>query len=181
MKKHMDCTLVLNSSYQPLKIVSWQRAIILLYKGKVEVLEEYEREIRSVSFAIKLPSVLRLLKVVKVNEVRKGIKLCRANIYIRDNYICQYCGGKHEPKDLTLDHVIPVVKGGRKSWDNIVTACFKCNKKKGGKTPKEARMKILKTPKEPKWLSTLIITLKVKNVPDSWRYYLGDGINLLTN
>lgn len=176
----MDCTLVLNSSYEPLKIVSWQKAVILLYKGKVEVLEEHEREIRSVSLAIRLPSILRLLKVVRVNEVRKGTKLCRANIYLRDNYTCQYCGGKYDSKDLTLDHVVPVAKGGRKSWDNMVTACVKCNKKKGGKTPKEARMKILKTPKEPRWASTSVIALKLKNIPASWKYYLGfgDGLGL---
>ena len=85
----MEHTLVLNASYEPINIISWKRALTLLYQGKVEVLAEYDREIRSISFTIKLPSVLRLLKYVKIRKRFQHVKFCRANIYARDNLICQ--------------------------------------------------------------------------------------------
>ena len=143
----MEHTLVLNATYEPINIVTWKRALNLLCQGKVEVLAEYDREIRSISFTIKMPSVLRLLKYVKIRKQHQHVKFCRANIYARDHNTCQYCGKKCSTENLTFDHVVPVVKGGGKTWDNIVTCCFKCNHRKGGCTPEEAGMKLDPAPK----------------------------------
>src|SRR4030042_3167385 len=98
----MEHTLVLNASYEPVHIVHWKRALTLLYQGKVEVLAEYNREIRSISFTIKMPSVLRLLKFVKIRKRFQNIKFCKANIYSRDNHTCQYCGRKCSTENRTF-------------------------------------------------------------------------------
>src|SRR5574340_1042523 len=125
----MQMTLLLNTTYEPLQIVNWQRAITLLWQGKVEVLEEHEEEIRSISFSMKIPSVLRMLLPVRMKR-RAAVKFTRLNIFTRDGFRCQYCGGKFESEDLTFDHVVPVSQGGHKSWENITTACVPCNSKK---------------------------------------------------
>ncbi len=175
----MECTLLLNASYEPLKIISWQRAITLLFAGKVEVIEEYSREIHSVTFSLRLPSILRLLKYVKVRS-KHAVKFSRANIYARDNYTCQYCGTASSSEDLTFDHVVPVSRGGVKTWENIVTACVDCNRKKGGRTPEEARMKLIKKPVEPRWIPNFSLTFVFKNAPESWRDYLYWSVELDT-
>jgi len=144
----MENTLLLNASFEPLKIISWQRAITLLFAGKVEVIEEYSKEIHSVTFSVKLPSILRLLKYVKVKKSRM-VKFSRANIYARDKNTCPYCNSVFRSEELTFDHVIPVSRGGTKSWENIVTACIDCNRKKGGQTPEEAKMRLVQKPTEP--------------------------------
>ena len=137
----MDQTLLLNASYEPLKIVNWQKAITLLCQGKVEVIREYDdREIHAVTFSIKLPSVIRLLRYIKIKRRFDYVPFSRANIYARDDHTCQYCGDSYVTSDLTFDHVIPVAQGGRKDWENIVTCCVTCNRKKGGRTPAEAGM-----------------------------------------
>ena len=97
------------------------------------------KQIHSITFAIKLPSIIRLLKYVRVKNHNR-VKFSRANIYARDDYTCQYCGKKFPSEDLTFDHVVPVALGGQKRWDNIVAACFRCNHRKGGRTPEEAGM-----------------------------------------
>ncbi|MEW5974455.1 MAG: HNH endonuclease [Acidobacteriota bacterium] len=175
----MECTLLLNASFEPLKIISWQRAITLLFAGKVEVIEEYSREIHSVTFSVKLPSILRLLKYVKVKKSRI-VKFSRANIYARDRYSCQYCGLTHRADELTFDHVIPVSRGGTKSWENIVTACIDCNRRKGGRTPSEAGMTLIQRPVEPNWVPSFNLTLVFKNAPESWRDYLYWNVELET-
>src|SRR5512139_1362774 len=106
----MEHTLVLNATYEPINIVTWKRALSLLYQGKVEVLAEYDREIRSISFTIKMPSVLRLLKYVKIRKQFQHVKFCSANIYARDHHICQYFSDTGTTENLTFDHVIPIVK-----------------------------------------------------------------------
>ena len=175
----MEATLLLNASYEPLKVISWQRAITLLFAGKVEVIEEYSREVHSVTFSIKLPSILRLLKYVKVRK-SKIVKFSRANIYARDNYTCQYCNTQFRSEELTFDHVIPVSRGGTKSWENIVTACIDCNRRKGGQTPHEAGMRLVRKPAEPEWVPSLNLTIVFKNAPESWRDYLYWNIELET-
>jgi 5-methylcytosine-specific restriction endonuclease McrA len=175
----MEQTLVLNASYEPLNIVSWKRALTLLIQGKVEVLAEYDREIHSISFTIKLPSVLRLLSYVKARKRFQHVKFCRANIYARDNHTCQYCGTRCASEDLTFDHVTPAVKGGGKDWENIVTCCFKCNHRKGGRTPREAGMRLIRQPKEPKWVPSMLqITIGFRSAPESWRDYLYWNVEL---
>jgi len=166
----MEQVLLLNATFEPLKVIDWKRAIRLLTLEKVEVLEEYDKEIRSVTFAIRLPSVLRLLRYVKYRK--KDIKFSRANIYARDNFSCQYCGRKFETQDLTFDHVTPKRYGGRTEWRNIVTSCYRCNRIKGGKTLREVGFKLRKKPVKPDWVPFLMITISSRSVPDSWRDYL---------
>ncbi|MFQ5456169.1 MAG: HNH endonuclease [Nitrospirota bacterium] len=168
----MNAALLLNSTYEPLKVINWKRAIILLCQGKVEVLEVYDREIRGVSVSFKLPSVLRLLKIVKINNRHRKIKFSRLNIFTRDRYQCQYCGKRFNTHDLTFDHVMPIAKGGKKTWENIVTACWRCNNYKSGRTPEEAGIRLIRTPAKPTWTQSLTITIGIKNKPDSWRDYL---------
>jgi len=164
--------LVLNASFEPLHIVSWQKAIQLLFQGKVEVVEESELEIRSVRFTIRAPIVIRLLSYVALKKQKQLIRFSRANVFVRDQYRCQYCGGKFSKSHLTLDHVVPIVQGGGKSWDNIVTACKPCNQRKGGRTPNQAHMQLVKKPKRPTWLPGCGIHVGATITPESWRIYL---------
>ena len=127
----MEQTLVLNATYEPLRIVSWQKAMTLLFQGKVEVIADYDREIRGVTVRVKLPSVLRLLRHVRMKRPFADVPFSRANVYARDEHRCQYCRRRFPPSQLTFDHVIPVARGGHKGWDNIVTCCIPCNRKKG--------------------------------------------------
>ena len=173
----MENVLVLNITYEPLKIVDWKKAITLLFLGKVEVLEEYGREIHSVSFSVKLPAVVRLLKMVK--RPKTPIKFSRQKIYARDKYRCQYCGDKFAPEDLTYDHVLPRSRGGRTEWRNIVTCCVECNRRKGGRTPVEAGMRLIRKPSRPNWVPALRITLGVREIPQSWRDYLYWNVELV--
>ena len=145
--------------------------------GKVEVLEEYGREIRSVSFTIKLPSVVRLLRLVK--RPKSPVKFSRQNIYARDKYRCQYCGQKFSSEELTYDHVVPRSRGGKTEWENIVTCCVDCNRRKGGRTPSEAGMKLIKKPEKPTWIPALRITIGFREVPQSWRDYLYWNVELV--
>ncbi|HEY5907466.1 MAG TPA: HNH endonuclease, partial [Vicinamibacteria bacterium] len=139
----MEHTLVLNATYEPLRIVSWQKAITLLFQGKVEVLAHYDREIRGVTVRVKLPSVLRLLRHVRMKRPFAEVPFSRPNVYARDDYRCQYCGDRFPTSELTFDHVIPVARAGHKGWDNIVTCCVACNRKKGDRTPEQAGMKLV--------------------------------------
>ena len=141
------------------------------------MIEEYGRNIHSVSFTIKLPSVVRLLNIVKRNQ--KPVKFSRQNIYARDKYKCQYCGTKSPPEDLTYDHVLPKSRGGRTEWKNIVTCCIDCNRKKGGRTPREASMKLLKKPVMPAWVPAVRLTIGFNHVPQTWREYLYWNVELL--
>lgn len=138
----MGKVLVLNASYEPLNITNWKRAVILLIKGKAEQLEHNGRLIyRQFPF----PSVIRLRNYIKVPY--KEIPLTRRNVLERDRHSCQYCNYKGE--QLTLDHVIPKSRGGKDSWDNLATACVRCNIKKGNRTPKEANMPLARQPRKP--------------------------------
>ena len=172
----MEKTLLLNITYEPLRVITWQKAITLLTLGKVEVIEEYDREVHSVSFAIKLPAVVRLLRWVKWRE--KPVKFSRRNIYVRDHGKCQYCGKALSHQEITYDHVIPKSQGGKTSWENVVTCCLKCNGKKGGRTPQQAGMALLNVPKRPKWNMTVRLTIGIKQTPESWRDYLYWNIEL---
>ncbi|MBN1849351.1 MAG: HNH endonuclease [Deltaproteobacteria bacterium] len=173
----MEQVLLLNISYEPLKVINWRKAVTLLCLGKVEVLEEYGHEIHAVSFTLKLPSVVRLLKMVQRNK--SPVKFSRQNIYARDRYKCQYCGHKHVPEELTYDHVIPKSRGGKTVWNNIVTCCIECNRKKGGRTPQEAHMKLIRKPSRPEWVPAIRITIGIREVPQSWRDYLYWNVELV--
>jgi 5-methylcytosine-specific restriction endonuclease McrA len=168
----MEQTLLLNASYEPLRIVHWQKAITLWCQGKVEVISVYDREIRAVSFTMRLPSVIRLLRYVRVKRRLDYVPFSRANIYARDEYTCQYCGEPFPMTELTFDHVVPVAQGGRKDWENIVTCCITCNREKGGRTPAEAGLRLIRTPRRPVSTPAIRITIGLRNAPDSWRDYL---------
>src|SRR6187402_1268903 len=107
-------TLLLNQGFEPIKVISWQRAISLLFLGKVEVLEEYDHNIRSVNLVIKIPAVVRLLRAFRRHS--RPVKFSRVNIYARDHYRCQYCGKKASITELTYDHVVPRSQGGMTEW-----------------------------------------------------------------
>jgi 5-methylcytosine-specific restriction endonuclease McrA len=166
-------TLVLSQSFEPVKIVSWQRAITLLFLGKVEVVESYDRNIKTTSLVIKVPAVVRLLNAFRRHK--KPVKFSRISIYGRDNYTCQYCGVKKKIADLTYDHVVPRAQGGKTNWLNIVTACGGsegCNARKANRTPAQAGMRLLKQPTQPTATPALVVTVSRTSVPDAWRDYL---------
>jgi len=168
----MEQALLLNATYEPLKVVHWQKAITLWCQGKVEIIAVHDREVRSVSFSLKLPSVIRLLRYVRIKKRFDYVPFSRANIYARDGYSCQYCGSAFPTPELTFDHVVPVSRGGRKDWENIVTSCVSCNRRKGGRTPSEAGMRLVRHPRRPESAPAIRITIGLRNAPDSWRDYL---------
>ncbi len=152
-------------AYEAIGLTSIRRAIVLVIKGKAESVVDRDRKIRSESLEISVPSIVRLKYYIR--PIYKSTYPTRRNILIRDRYTCQYCGSD---KDLTVDHVIPKVKGGKDTWENMVCACKKCNNKKGNLTPEEAGMKLLSKPRKPSYVELLI--LSKKNVPEEWMDYL---------
>jgi 5-methylcytosine-specific restriction endonuclease McrA len=141
----VDAVLVLNLNYEPLNICNLRRAFVLVDRGKAEVLEHGDFGIRTASRIMARPSVIKLSYMVK--RPRPQVRLSRREIFMRDDYMCQYCGSRS--RELTLDHVVPKHRGGGHSWDNLVSACRPCNHRKGGKTLDEARMRLLHLPRRP--------------------------------
>jgi 5-methylcytosine-specific restriction endonuclease McrA len=168
-------TLALSAGYEPLARIPWQRAVTLLFQGKVEVIEEYQdRSIRSVTFEIRMPSVVRFLRALR--NRRRAVKFSRENVYARDGGRCSYCRARVARHEATYDHVVPRNQGGRTDWTNVVIACVPCNQRKGGRTPEQAGMRLLATPARPRKLpDTVRITLTfVPGMPASWRSWLRD-------
>ncbi|EER95913.1 hypothetical protein BDA96_02G046800 [Sorghum bicolor] len=171
--------LVLDLSYRPVNVVCWKRAICLEFIGKADVLEYYDQTVSSPSGSFYIPAVLRvpqLLQVVKRRRVKQS--LSRKNILYRDDFTCQYCSSGD---NLTIDHVIPISRGGKWEWENLVTACARCNSRKGQKTPEQANMKLLKIPRAPKEYDIMAVpltksafrTLKRNHgLPEVWLQYL---------
>jgi 5-methylcytosine-specific restriction endonuclease McrA len=154
-----------------MRIVSWQKAIILWFQEKVEILEYHSSYARSSKDKFQLPSVLKLKSYVRLKN-KNYVRFCRENVYLRDEYTCQYCAHQFHPKQLTLDHVIPASKKGEKSWTNVVTACRECNQKKANRTPTQAKMPLLNEPKMPHWLPFADYEFKRGQIPDNWLQYL---------
>ncbi len=128
-------TLVLNADYQPLSyyplsLWSWQDSIKAVFLERVNIVAEYDEKVNSPNLSIKLPSVIALKEYVKS---KREPAFTRFNVFLRDNFTCQYCGNKQRTKDLTFDHVIPRSNGGKTNWGNVVSACGPCNFKKGNK------------------------------------------------
>jgi 5-methylcytosine-specific restriction endonuclease McrA len=165
-----DHTLLLATSFEPLKVISWKKAVTLLYLNKVEVIESYERVVRSPSTEFTLPAVVKLLHSVPRRQHK--VKFSRQNLFFRDNYICQYCHQPHPSHMLTYDHVVPRSKGGKTTWTNIVTSCIPCNLKKGNRLPHAASLRLLRPPEEPRWLPTLSLAIRKESVPRVWHDYL---------
>ena len=138
--------LVLNQNFEPLNVCRTRRAISLVILGKAYILENGRGIIRTPSIVFPCPSVIKLAYMIR--RPRPKLKLTRQAVFHRDNYACQYCG---RPSDrLTIDHVIPRYLGGAHDWENVVSACPTCNRKKGGRTPAEAQMSLIKKPYRPK-------------------------------
>jgi len=161
--------LVLNQSYEPLNICRVRRAVVLIFQNKAEMLENGSGFIHSASFEFPVPSVIRLASMIK-RPRRFEMKLTRLDVFRRDTYACQYCG--KETRQLTLDHVIPRYRDGQHTWENVVSACVPCNRRKAGRTPQEARMRLIRQPSRPR-SNGLFYTLA--NYPDArseWQKYL---------
>ena len=141
-------TLLLTPWMIPHKIIPWQTAVTMSFLGKVDVLEEYDDVIRSPSFAIKAPAVVRLRR--PIGGMKRGVKFSRINVFARDEFRCQYCGARATGRELTLDHVIPRSRGGKHCWTNVVACCNRCNDRKGRMTPREAGMHLVREPVAPK-------------------------------
>lgn len=168
----MTEVLVLDIDFQPASKMSWQRAVTQWFKNRVEIVASYEdRDIKSVTFSMKMPAVVRELSRYRR---KNAIKFSRENVYMRDKGKCQYCNQDVPRPKATYDHVIPRDLGGKTKWDNIVIACFECNQKKRNRTPEQARMKLLSEPVKPKSLPNslrLTFTWK-KGDPPEWKDWL---------
>jgi 5-methylcytosine-specific restriction endonuclease McrA len=167
-----DRTLLLNSSYEPLKVISWQRAVSMLWLGKVELVRSYDTVLRAVTWSVQMPAVVRLTSFVRRHRVR--IAFSRRNVFLRDEHRCQYCGSHFPPAELTCDHVVPRSLGGRTSWENVVTACGPCNRRKGNRTPEQAKMLLSRAPDRPRTLPGMISRIDEHSAPEPWRDFLTD-------
>jgi len=125
----------------------------------------YEREIKGGNLRIPVPSVIRLRYYIK--PIFREAYPTKRNIFIRDRFRCQYCGST---KDLTVDHIIPKVRGGKDTWTNLVCACKKCNNQKGNRTPEEAGMRLLSKPRKPSYLELMILSRR--EIPEEWKGFL---------
>ena len=143
--------LILNADYQPLSyfplsLWGWQDTIKAVFLERVNIVAEYDIKVSASSFSMKLPSVISLKKFIALD---KRIPFTRFNLFLRDQFTCQYCSKKFKASELTFDHVISRSRGGISSWDNVVSACFKCNNKKGSLSCIDANMKLIRKPKKP--------------------------------
>jgi 5-methylcytosine-specific restriction endonuclease McrA len=163
--------LVLNASYEPLSIVSSRRAACLVLADKADALADDGHELRSASFVMRCPSVIRLRYMVKV-PYRRAATLSRRGVFARDDYRCQYCGGHAD----SIDHVLPRSRGGPHTWENVAAACRRCNLAKRDRTPDEAGMRLARPCAAPR--SSAWVVVSVARVPDTWRPYLTTGVAL---
>src|SRR6267142_1071935 len=188
--------LVLNKLFMAIHIISVRRAFCLLCKDLAEVVsledgqyatydfstwrevseyrakffrEEDDDWLRTVNCEIQVPRVIRLIGYEKLPK--QTVKFNRRNIFARDNNQCQYCGRKYPTSELSLDHVIPRSQGGVTTWENIVCACVDCNVRKGGRTPKQAHMGLIRKPDKPKRSPLLCLKLTQKKY-HSWQQFL---------
>ena len=161
--------LVLNQSYEPLNICRARRAIVLLYQNKAEMLENGSGFIHSANREFPVPSVIRLETMVR-RPFRSGRKLTRLEVFGRDQHACQYCG--KVSRQLTLDHVVPRYRGGEHTWENVVSACVPCNRRKAGATPKEAGMRLLRQPSPPRGSHLFYIPAHYPQIRSEWQKYL---------
>ena len=168
--------LVLNAdfrplSYFPLSIWAWQDAVKAVLLDRVSVLSEYETLVHSPRLTMRLPSVIALKDYIP--SARRPA-FTRFNVFLRDSFECQYCGHPKPTPDLTFDHVIPRSRGGRTSWDNVVTACGPCNLRKANKLPRECHMQPRQVPRQPtSWeLQENGRSFPPNHLHESWRDYL---------
>ncbi len=160
--------LVLNAGYEPLGLTSVRRGVVLVQSGRAEVVSPSGRFLRTPSRPYPIPSVVRLFRMVRRPPGR--LALSRKNVFRRDRYTCQYCGARGV--ELTLDHVIPRSRGGKTTWENLVTACKTCNTRKGNRTPEEAGMRLLKRPRAPLYFEVIVLGLEARELPEDWRDFI---------
>ena len=160
--------LVLNQNYEPLTICRARRAIVLLFQGKAEMLENGVGFIHSATAVFDLPSVIRLDYMIK--RPHRQRKLTRFEVFNRDQFTCQYCGT--QSRQLTIDHVMPRYRGGPHTWENVVSACVSCNRHKAGRTPQEAHMKLIRLPSVPRGSPFFSIPYRYRQTQNEWRKYL---------
>lgn len=161
--------LKLDASFHPVEIIPWEKAFYLMFKNRADVIEWYEdKTVSSTYNEWQVPSVIKVNMVLDKN---KHAKFCRENVFIRDDYTCQYCGAYGDNIELTFDHVTPRCKGGQTNWNNIVTACEKCNRKKADKTLNESGMDLINLPYVPKWSPRGSLKIK-KSDPQNWKSYI---------
>ncbi|MEO0896339.1 MAG: HNH endonuclease [Bacteroidota bacterium] len=161
-----ESVLVLNQDYQAIGVCSVERAFVLVMLKKAEMLSDNDqRKLRTIASDFKFPSIIRLHRYVHLPY--KRVNLSRHNIFKRDRNRCVYCGSR---ESLTIDHVVPKSCGGRDTWDNLVTACQKCNAKKGSMTPEEAGMKLAYEPFRPSFV--MFLSNFAGEVREDWKPYL---------
>ena len=176
--------LVLNRSYLPIHITIVRRALSLLYQGIARAVDEQYRTfdfaswadlaadedaIGLVNRAIRVPRVILLQGYDRVP--RRYVRFSRFNIYSRDQNRCQYCGRQFPRAELNLDHVVPRSKGGTSIWDNVVCSCHRCNRLKGGRTPAEAGMRLIRQPRRPQWTPFMTETYSLRRYKE-WMPFL---------
>lgn len=168
--------LVLDSRYEPVKVVTMELGFVLLYAGRVTAVVESERALNGVSRTWNVPWIVRLEGCRPRNKRLNGPRFSRQNIYLRDGFRCQYCHWSGTAANLTLDHLLPSAKGGKTTWENIVTACKTCNMKKGAKTIEELGIRLQRPPSKPQLHPTALFPLRygitTKNSPIVWLPYL---------
>ena len=161
----MRSALVLNATYEPLSVVSAQRATCLVLADKADVLEDDGHVMRSASLEVPSPSVIRLRYMVRVPYVRRA-SMSRRAIFARDDHRCQYCGDRAD----SIDHVMPRSRGGSNTWENVAAACRRCNMTKRDRTPAEAGMRLARPCRAPH--ATAWVVVSVAGIPETWRPYL---------
>lgn len=167
-------TLVLDAAYQPINRVSWQEAFCMVFTGRAVIVETYgDRVVRSSREVFPMPSIVRFLRIVK-GVFRRRVKFNRRNVYLRDKGACQYCGKSVPSDEFSFEHVIPRAQGGHTSWENIVVSCVPCNRRKGGRTPEQAHMRLRSRPTRPRSLPGADGAKLVwrEGMPLTWRAYL---------
>ena len=165
----MQRVLVLNATYEPLSIVSVQRAVVLLLKEKAELVEAAAERLHASRTSVPVPLVIRLVYYVRIPHP-VVLAPTRRSVALRDNFTCQYCGATPGRGLLTLDHILPRSRGGPTTWENVVAACRTCNMRKGNRTPDEAHMVLRKTPGRPHYVAFLL--LSEVGSKDVWRKYV---------
>jgi 5-methylcytosine-specific restriction endonuclease McrA len=165
-------TLLISPWYIPLRVLRWQDAVKMRYEGTADVLVEYDDEIASPSVVWKMPAVMRLRRMPTPRK--RGLRFSRLNVYQRDGYRCQYCGGKFPIALLSYDHVVPRSAGGVTNWTNIVTACKACNSRKANHSCDDAGMWPLTVPRCPRTLPQLPPAIDLGNAPEEWLGFVRD-------
>jgi 5-methylcytosine-specific restriction endonuclease McrA len=170
MKALTSRVLVLNATYEPLYFCTGRRALTLVLCGRADSIEDGPHVVASSTRLFPLPCVIRLRRTVRWAH-RFRVVFNKRNVLKRDGNCCQYCGRTH--RELTLDHVLPVSRGGRDDWENVVTACRDCNRTKGNRTPEEAGLALIAQPRRPRYLFLfLALDYRHQETANLWDKYL---------